>query len=627
MADSPKFLAVLKAVDEVTGPISSITSKLKGLGRSVQSDFANPWKQAMTHASSGGGLAAVGHHLSGIGTVLKSAFGELSPETAEGAHKVGSEVERIGNKAEKSGDQVRRSIHPHIYDALSGHVRLLRGHFGTLSASIGEVSNNLTEFLPMLAGLGAAGSVAGLFEITNQASESFSQLSSYSKQAGVSIKTYAALSLAAKENDVPVENLRTSLFNLGKIMGGALAGSNKNAAMLFRHLGIALKDSHGKILTVTEALPKLAEAFKNTTNGPMQKLMAQTLFGGRSGAMLLPILMEGKKGLEEYFKAEQKIGYVPTKNAAKKLEDFHKSWIQLGEAVDGLKMKIGSSLGPVLKPIVDDFTKWVGDNRAWLGTKIADGVKGLATALKTMHIKEVIEDFGRFAKYTVHIAGALGPLPTVIGALTLALGSPLLHAIMRTVNDLKVLVTWALTAARAIGSTLVEALKSAGTAMKGMDATFHATTIGRAAALAFDIYDFAHSGRKVNLSGKQKKLLESWHLKTGQALTAAQREQLGPLSTGTLQTGSSFDQRARNWLSSLVGLGGSSPSASPGLASPYDAKWATRPVGKIESHVYFHGAPAGTRVTTNGSGAVAPPRVSMDYALRLGAADPLGYGY
>ena len=329
--------------------------------------------------------------------------------------------------------------HGHAFHALSAHVRILQGHFGNLTASLGEFGQKFSELLPAFAGLGAAGSIVGLFEMTNKAAESFSALAATATQAGVSIQTFSALSLAAKENDIPVEQLRTSLFNLSKIMGGAVAGSNKKAAELFQHLGISLRDAHGHALSAAQVLPKLADAFKNIQNPTTRAMDAQILFGGRAGSMLLPILMKGSSGLEEYAKAWAKVGYAPTGAAAAGLEAFHASWIQLTTAVEGFSAMVGASLAPVLKPVVDLATKWVSANREWIASSITDAVRELSIWVEKIRIHAVITEMTDWITSIRDVVSAVGGAKLVIGGVALALGVPIISAIGSAIEIFKAL--------------------------------------------------------------------------------------------------------------------------------------------------------------------------------------------
>ena len=124
------FRAIIQAVDQVTGPVRGIVEAVK----------------ALTGVQEKAGVAEAKMHNKGV--------------------------------------QEARA-HGHAFHALSAHIRILRGHFGNLTASVGEFGSKFSELIPAFAGLGAAGSLVGLFEMTNHAAEAFSTLAATAKQAGV----------------------------------------------------------------------------------------------------------------------------------------------------------------------------------------------------------------------------------------------------------------------------------------------------------------------------------------------------------------------------------------------------------------------------------------------------------
>lgn len=576
MADAPKFLAVLQAVDRITGPIGGIMGKLKGLGGAIRSDFANPWKDSVGDAN--------------------------------------KQVESLGHGAKKAGHEIEKVAHHGRFEVLSGHVRLLRTHFGNLNASVGEVGHSLSDMLPMLAGLGGIASLAGLGEMLDHVVESQSALQNTAAAIGVTSKQLLVLNLAAEHADVPVQQMQLSMERLNAVVGAAKTGANKSVAGLFHHLGISLKDAHGHGVPLAALLPKLMDAFKHTKDSALRSRMAMMLFG-RVGPQLMAFLREGAEGWREYNAESSRVDYDPTKKERDGLEKFHSSWIDLRHAVDSVQVAIGSKLGPVLRPIVDQFKIWVTNNREWVATKVVDAIKGLAAALKKIDIKDIVQDFGFLAKHAINLASALGPMPMTIGAVTLALGSPFLHAVTGAIRDLKELVTWALDAAKAIGTTLVDALKDAGTAMKGLDASFHATTIGRTAAIAFEIYDLAHKKQILHENAAQKHLVAGWHLKTGQALTSAQATQFRHLATPQ-HHGPSFDQRARAAVAHFLGIDGAPAPPSliaQGLASGAGGAMGPAPA-PTKVIVEFKNAPPGTRVRTEQTRGAATPDLHVGYA-------------
>ena len=306
MADEPRFLAVLQAVDKVTGPINSIMGRLKGVKSEIKADFANPWITETKRAAKDSGLtrihdqlSAIGGHLHGLGSVAVAALGEESKEAGEHVERLGAHLKSTGKEAHEAGGHIEKSAHPHVYDVLSGHVRILKTHFGNLNAGIGEVGHSLSDLLPMLGGLGAVVSLGGLAEMMEHVTEQESQLFNTAKAIGITTRQLLALNLAAEHADVPVQQMQEGMERLNAIMGEAKTGQSKNAASMFKHLGIALTDAHGHAVPLAKIMPKLMDAFKHTTGQQMRSTMAMTLFG-RAGMELLPFLDEGADAWRHY---------------------------------------------------------------------------------------------------------------------------------------------------------------------------------------------------------------------------------------------------------------------------------------------------------------------------------------
>ena len=586
MPSGPKFEAILQAVDKVSGPIEKIEGSLKGLGHAVRSDFANPWRSSSRSAT---------QDVKGLSGHLQAARSHLHGLT-----------------------------HGHGFAVLTGHVRLLRGHFGNLSASIGNVGRGLGDLLPMLGGLGAVTSIAGIGEMVVSVAERASALGNAAAAIGMTTRNLLALNLAAEHTDVPIKQVQLGFEQFNAVLGRAAQGHNKQVAALFHQLGISMHDASGHVVKITAVLPKLMNAFKAMHSQAARTAAAQELFG-RSGKALLPFLQDGAEAWRHYREESRAIDYDPPERERRGLEQFRSSWIDLRHAVESVETAIGAKLGPALQPIIAEFTTWVAQNRDWIAGKVVDAVKSLAAALKKIDVRAVVKEFGSLAKHVIDLASNLGPIPGTLGAITLALGAPLAHAIIGTVRDLKDLTTWAFHAARALGTGLVNATRSAGNAIKGLDAGFHATTIGRTAALVFRLADMARKPKKMALNEAQKTALGKMAVPVGHALSASQVATLNRLATPA-HNGPSFDQRARGWMSHVLGLDGSPPTgiiaqgiaSGAGVAGPSAHRTGAAPSaprsGTTKVVVDIRGAPPGTRVRSETSGSAPAPELNVGFA-------------
>lgn len=319
----------------------------------------------------------------------------------------------------------------HAFEALTGHVNLMRTRFGNLRASVGELGSSFGEFLPFLAGLGAAGTVAGMFELTERASEAAEQLERTAKITGVTTQQMQQLSYAAKMTDTPVDRLRMGMETLNRVVGEG--SRNKAATSLFAHLKIPKVDLKDPMRLLTD----LSAAFEHTKTAAMRAQMAWVLFGQRSGQELLPFLMLGPKKLAELNEEAGKFGRIDSEEDVHALTAYGEAMKKAQEAVSGFEDAIAAKLAPVLRPIIDATSDWIAANREWIATDIAGSVRRLATWVGHLHFGDIVQDVTGFAHGISDLVARFGGLQNALGGVALALGAELTAKILETLGVMK----------------------------------------------------------------------------------------------------------------------------------------------------------------------------------------------
>ncbi len=574
MAESTRVLqAEIVAKDQASGPIARIAASLKGLD----------------------GLAGeMGRHAAGMGSVMRAAFGNVE-HAAAGA----------GHQAHRAGREMTRASQTHGWTALSGHITLLRGHFGALGETAKKAAEGVSALVPALAGLGAAGSLAGMFEMINKSADGVAQIAKSAASVGTSFDGFERLAYAAKMTDVPIESMSTGMFRLNRAIADSVAGKNKDAAALFAHLGIRVRDANGHLLSAEQLLPKLADAFQHTTDPAMRARMAMVLFG-RGGKDMLPLLSQGGGALAEFARQADAVRYPFSAEEREQMEGYHRSMMTLGAAVTGFTDAISAKLAPVLTPIIDDFTKWITANRDWIATGIAGAVTGLAASLSQIDIHAEVESFGHWASTILTLGGHVSALEGGMGLLAAVVAGPAVAAI----------------------GMMVSAVGSIGGALRGLVALVAANPVLAIAAgigfAAYEIYEHwdAVKGFFVDLwHGITAVFEEAWQkikpIVDGLERAVGWAKSIGAgignaVSQGAAQ-GAEFGE-----LGAMVPSPGPTDTAPPAIPSPYrpgapSAAAAPAQNGKVDVHVKFDNAPAGTRVATAASGAAAKPAVDVGY--------------
>jgi hypothetical protein len=145
-----------------------------------------------------------------------------------------------------------------------------------------------------------------------------------------------------------------ALVKLAKQMQSVTSHGAKSRGMLAK-LGISLKAV--RTGNTAEVLMEMSDAIAKIKNPAERSTAAQTLLG-RSGIALLPVLMKGRKGVQELLDTQKKYGnYIKSTDAAKKLIEQQRA---LDAAWNGAKVQLGTALLPVLMVVAGLLVKFAG---------------------------------------------------------------------------------------------------------------------------------------------------------------------------------------------------------------------------------------------------------------------------
>lgn len=621
------FDAQIKAVDAGFG--STMRAMMRGMREIIVA------ARGVSHASAEGAKHAA-HAGNAAAHSLKHA--------AEGVKEAGKTAEAALHGVEKAEDRAE-AHHLRYFRSLGAHVRLLHGHFGELNTSIGEVGSSLKEFLPALGALAAGGSLVGMFEMTHESAEAAIAFDALAIKIGVTANELAGLHWAAKESGVEIGSMDAGMTKLNKTIGMAAAGKGKDAAALFKHLGISLKDNAGHLRSSAELLPQLADAFQKTHDPAMRALMATTLFS-KAGQDLLPMLMKGSEAIDEMTEAGKRFADLGTDEQREKLKEFGHVWGEMDAAAGGFKQALANELAPALQPIVEMARDWIMANREWIAQGLARRVTALSDALKGVDLKQIITDMAHFVDKTLALTKGHGELIAILGGTILVLGSPLASAakngagaFMLLTNVIRGLTVAMMTNPFVLFATL--AIVAGGLIYAKWDSIKEFMTQivnqpwGQIWADSIHPFVLVFDGVKFVIEaviGKVKDLMDAlaalgrWSglssigklFGDGPAATAAAHHAAGPTMELARKQGE-LPPRNRYGMDRMD----YNPTPANDLYRPGGpALENVAQKGEVHVKVDLTGAPPGTKVTTSSSGIATPPETNV------GFSDPMvGYGY
>jgi hypothetical protein len=370
-----------------------------------------------------------------------AAFGQSAEKVAKIVPGVEGRLGQLEEAARKA--HVTMSPPEKLWAKFSPRLQEVKGSFGELSTQAGEFGGRLAQIFPMLGGLGAAGSFAGLFELAHKFAESAEALDQAAGKIGITTGAMQTLDYAAKQTGLDTDSFNRGLTTLNKNLGEAGTGQNKNLRALLDHLHISLRDTKGNVIGAAAALPALEKAFYDTHDAATKAYIAQMMFG-RSGLDMIPFLDQGPAKIAALQAQFAKLGYTPTGADQLNADKFNKSWRRMETAVGGFTDELGAKLMPVLTPIIDAMTDWISANKDWIATDIAGWVQDAELQFKKWFasvggVAGITRDFKTFGHEVHGIVTDIGGAKTIGIALGLGEMASFLPGIMAVGNAVKVL--------------------------------------------------------------------------------------------------------------------------------------------------------------------------------------------
>jgi hypothetical protein len=163
------------------------------------------------------------------------------------------------------------------------------------------------------------------------------------QSAGVSTEAYTALAYAANLSDIEQETLAKSLTKVNVL----IAENDK----LLKALGVSTKDAAGNTRTADAVFEDIAERFSVMKDGAEKSALAAQLFGERFGPKLLPLLNQGKAGIDALKKEAEALGLVISTQTGQAAEEFNDNLTRLSNVVRGVAARVAADLLPNLEAL------------------------------------------------------------------------------------------------------------------------------------------------------------------------------------------------------------------------------------------------------------------------------------
>jgi hypothetical protein len=213
--------------------------------------------------------------------------------------------------------------------------------FSGFSGVLGRVNT-------LLGGFGVAISAVALIAFARNTINTIGGLGELADQVGLTTDQLQAYQFAAAQSGVSAEQLQGGISRLTRTIGDAARGEDA-AIITFRRAGVGILDFAGNVRTTDEVLGDIAERIKAASTEAERGAIAYDIFG-KSGQRLIPMLKDGREGLERWREEAIKAGDVASREL---IDRFDKMADRL--AVVGMRMTIwfGETLDSLLTKLQD----------------------------------------------------------------------------------------------------------------------------------------------------------------------------------------------------------------------------------------------------------------------------------
>lgn len=238
-----------------------------------------------------------------------------------------------------------------------------------------------------------------------------------SQKIGILVRELSSLKYMADLSGTSMTGLTTGIRNLSRVTLEAATGS-KEAKAAFSMLGIEIRNQEGSLKSNNVLLGDIAEKFKSMPDGATKTALAMQLLG-RSGTDMIPMLNQGRAGLEAARQEAEAFGVVIGKQFAQDAEKFNDNIGRMGKLAQGVGLAIAKELIPALNRFLERIIEvWKQAGPSFLNS-VRLGFEGVAKSIDM--VGKSATDSAEPVKLLGQILGTI-PL-AVSGAFTVVYGS------------------------------------------------------------------------------------------------------------------------------------------------------------------------------------------------------------
>jgi ribosomal protein L12E/L44/L45/RPP1/RPP2 len=209
-----------------------------------------------------------------------------------------------------------------------------------------RATSDMAKVGKAFAALGAAATTA--FAVMVKGSiDTADQMQKMSDRVGIAIEDLSALSFVAEQSGTSIEALERPLATFASALASSGADSDKFTQSL-RKIGVETRSASGELRPTIEVFKDISEQFSQLETGAQKTALAADIFGAKYGPQLLPLLNQGKDGIQALTQQAESLGLVIDEKTGRASERFNDNLNVLRRTFTGVANQVASQLLPVL---------------------------------------------------------------------------------------------------------------------------------------------------------------------------------------------------------------------------------------------------------------------------------------
>lgn len=312
-----------------------------------------------------------------------------------------------------------------LKDQMSAPMKEIRKRFSAFGRSMKDLNRASSDLAGMIGKPFAILGGASGFSIASAVSSYVELADSIDKaaiRAGVGAEALQKLRYAARNSGMASEDMDKALAKLTGEMAKAASGDNDKLAALFRHLGISLKDSQGRIRSASDVMRNLAQAVQANESPAARMQMLTAAFGDELAVKMIPLLKGGTAGLDAFSKRAEELGLVMSEADVAAANRFGDSLGELKELSKTVSVAIGAKLAPSIQSMIPQMQSVIVKCRDLIATNVQEFVEAFAKEMDKIDWERTIQGVFDCVRSITSFISAIGGVSTIAKAFGVLIG-------------------------------------------------------------------------------------------------------------------------------------------------------------------------------------------------------------